>query len=108
MSGGSLDYVYRKVEQAACDVLARADRPEHRAFAEHLMKVSKALHDLEWVWSCDYGRGDELEAINAVISPADTLQQAMKEAETAIMHFAARLQLARRAAKKHSSEEPQR
>jgi hypothetical protein len=99
MSGGSLNYVYQRVEQAAAEVLERADRPEHRAFAGHLLKVAKALHDLEWVWSCDYGRDDELEAIRAVVSPADTLQQALKDAETAIMFFAQGLQMARLAAK---------
>lgn len=28
--------------------------------------VSQAMHDVEWVDSCDYGQGDELAAIRAV------------------------------------------
>lgn len=106
MSGGSLNYVYQHVENAAAEIADRADRPEHRAFAEHLRKVAKALHDLEWVWSCDYGRGDELDAIRGVISPADTLQQALKEAETAILHFAQGLQMARCAVRETPAQCP--
>lgn len=102
MSGGSLDYAYSRLESVADEILSRSERPEHRAFAGHLYLVASALHDLEWVWSGDYGRGDELKAINAVISPADTLQQAMRDAETAILHFAQGLQMARMAAKSQS------
>lgn len=67
MSGGSLQYACYKVAQIADDIDSRAENDLHRAFAEHLRKVSKALHDLEWVWSCDYGEGDEVEAIRAVL-----------------------------------------
>jgi hypothetical protein len=28
--------------------------------------ISKAMHDIEWVDSSDYGPGDEIEAIEAV------------------------------------------
>lgn len=70
MSGGSLDYVCYKVSQAADDVEVRAENDLHRAFAVHLRKVAKALHDLEWVWSSDYGEGDEVDAIMDVLSDA--------------------------------------
>ena len=66
MSGGSLDYVYRKVADAAQTILSRPRNPLHLAFARHLIKVSKALHDLEWVYSGDYSEPDEEEAIRAV------------------------------------------
>ena len=48
MSGGRLNYAYSKVENVAYDVASNAKSNLHRAFAEHLLKVSKALHDLEW------------------------------------------------------------
>lgn len=78
MSGGSLNYAYTKVEDAAGGIYL--DTPECRAFKAHLLKVAKALHDIEWVQSCDYGRGDEVEAIMACITPADVLAAARERA----------------------------
>ena len=69
MSGGSLDYVYRNVADAAKNILERSQNPLHRAFAKHLIKVSKALHDLEWVYSGDCSEPDEEDAICAVLHP---------------------------------------
>lgn len=83
MSGGSLDYVFSRVDNAADVVLARADNPLHHAFASHLKKVSLALHDLEWVWSGDFGKGQEEAAIRAIVSPTDILLDAVKSAEKA-------------------------
>jgi hypothetical protein len=66
MSGGSLDYVYSRVQDAAMQIRNRSQDPMHIAFVNHLEKVSKALHDIEWVFSCDYGDGDEEKAIMAL------------------------------------------
>ena len=82
MSGGSLDYVYHRVNDVAEIILKRAECPEHKAFAKHLYKVSKALHDLEWVWSGDCSDGD-IEAIMAVITPSDVLVDAIEDAKKA-------------------------
>lgn len=82
MSGGSLDYAYRHVEEAAQTILERAELPAHKAFAKHLVKVAKALHDLEWVWSGDCSDGD-IESIMAVITPNDVLVSAIEEAKKA-------------------------
>lgn len=77
MSGGSLDYFFGRVTDVASDIRSRGrDNPLHVAFADHLDKVAKALHDLEWVWSFDYSKGDEEEAIRAVIDPASELEAA--------------------------------
>jgi hypothetical protein len=83
MSGGSLDYVYGRVDDAAGEIRSRATRPEHKAFADHLVKVAKALHDCEWVFSSDYGPGDELESIMQCIKPAAVIEAAIKDAEKA-------------------------
>lgn len=83
MSGGSLDYVYYRVDEVADAVLARAENPLQRAFGLHLKKVALALHDLEWAWSGDFGEGQEEEAIKAVVSPADVLETSVKSAEQA-------------------------
>lgn len=79
MSGGSLDYFYSRVTETAERIQLSAE-PLHQAFATHLHKVSTALHDLEWVWSCDKSPGDEKAAIMAVISPADILAPAIEAA----------------------------
>lgn len=67
MSGGSLDYAYFKVEDAASQLRKISNNPLHRAFAVHLEKVAKALHDVEWVLSSDYSEGREEEAIKEVL-----------------------------------------
>lgn len=69
MSGGSLDYGYQRVRDLAEAIERRAERPEHRAFADHLLKVAEAAKALEWVWSGDRGPGDEIEPIKAVLAP---------------------------------------
>ena len=67
MSGGSLDYIYHKVEDVAIKIQNKDNTPLQRAFGEHLLKVAKALHDVEWVMSGDYGNGDDEKAIKAVL-----------------------------------------
>lgn len=68
MSGGSLDYVYARVREAADSIRRRTDSTTlHKAFAEHLDCVADALHDLEWEQSGDYGDGDADEAIRAAM-----------------------------------------
>jgi hypothetical protein len=64
MSGGSMGYLYRCLEWQA---EFAQDTPERIAFARHLELVAKALHDIEWVDSGDYGPGDENEAIRACL-----------------------------------------
>lgn len=72
MSGGSLDYACYKmdsiIEQIEREGTYYGMTVLHKAFVAHLKKVSKALHDLEWVYSADYGPGDEEEAIKACIN----------------------------------------
>lgn len=72
MSGGSMDYLCFKVDDASFG----KHTAERRAFAEHLKLVAKALHDIEWVDSCDYGPGDESEAIRACLAPGAVLAAA--------------------------------
>lgn len=81
MSGGSINYIYSKLDDAIDTVKGRASKPLHRAFAVHLEKVSKALHDLEWEWSCDTGEGDSDAAILAVLGPDAELQTVLAEAK---------------------------
>jgi hypothetical protein len=83
VSGGSYDYAFRTVQDVASQIRSRhPDSPMHLAFAAHLELVAKAMHDVEWVDSCDYGRGDDVEAIRAVISPAAEVTAIAARAET--------------------------
>jgi len=89
MSGGSLEYACYKIEEIASSVRRRAERPIHKALADHLDIVAKALHDLEWVWSGDYSGGQEDEAIMAVVNPVDVLATATRDAEKALAELTA-------------------
>lgn len=66
MSGGSMSYMYNDVEDVAKD-LEHSSEPLRRALGKHLFLVAKALHDIEWVDSGDYGKGDEYESIKSVL-----------------------------------------
>lgn len=63
MSGGSYDYLCYKIEDASKEIQSRNDNGHRAAFAQLLKLVAKAMHDIEWVDSCDYGKKDEIEAI---------------------------------------------
>jgi hypothetical protein len=77
MSGGSLNYIYSKIEM---DAQFLENTPERRAFAKHLKLVIKALHDIEWVDSSDYGEGDENEAIRSCLAASDILAETIEQA----------------------------
>lgn len=86
MSGGSYNYAYQRVEDFA-ESLASSS-PERAAFKKLLVKVARAMHDIEWVDSCDMGRGDEIPAIMECVTPSDLqevvlvrLSEAVREAQ---------------------------
>jgi len=80
MSGGSMNYLYSKIEYEAT---FQRNTPERKAFAKHLVKVAKALHDIEWVDSADYGPGDDTEAIRACLGDGPILEAAIEQAKEA-------------------------
>lgn len=84
MSGGSLDYAYSKVNYIADEVERQAKTSLQKAFVKHLRDVSEALHDLEWVWSGDYGEGDEVKALKKVVNKQMELEAATEDAVTAL------------------------
>lgn len=81
MSGGSLNYVYIRVEDAAREIAERRDSPLHRAFSQHLVKVAQALHDVEWVLSADYSPGRDEAAMRAVLHEGAELGASIERAE---------------------------
>ncbi len=72
MSGGSFQYLYSKIEDAA-QTLSADQNPTRKAFGKHLYLIAEAMHDIEWVDSCDYGPGDEMNAIMKCIDKQDIL-----------------------------------
>ena len=81
MPGGSMNYLYSKLEY---DATFTRNTVERKAFAKHLELVVKALHDIEWVDSSDYGPGDEVAAIRACLHPAVLLETALENAREAV------------------------
>lgn len=64
MSGGSYDYVYHKIDEI--NIQGTRDNKKRLLFQKLLKLVAKAMHDIEWVDSYDYGAGDENKALDAV------------------------------------------
>lgn len=82
MSGGSYNYACFQIERLAEEIRERVQDPDledfyppkvRRArldFADHLDRVAKAAHDIEWVDSGDYHDGMEMHAINVALGRA--------------------------------------
>ncbi len=73
MSGGSMNYAYLAIQ----NIEFPQTTLERKAFAVHLRKVAKALHDIEWVDSRDYREGEESEAILACLGDGALLDAAI-------------------------------
>lgn len=89
MSGGSLNYFYQEVSDAAALIREKntnyqGNDPVINAFADHLVKVSEALHDVEWVFSGDYSVDQCHESISKCLS-SDHTQDMIKRHEREIM-----------------------
>jgi hypothetical protein len=74
---GSWDYVTHKFDDVA-DRLKSEKDPLRRLMGQRVSLLAKALHDIEWVDSCDYSEGDDIEAIEAFLW-ADTSQNIRDE-----------------------------
>jgi hypothetical protein len=73
MSGGSWEYLYSKIDDAA-DTLIQGKEPLRRAFGKKMKLYAAAMHDIEWVDSGDYGEGEEVESIEKALGEdADNL-----------------------------------
>lgn len=66
MSGGSYHYVYSRID--GIEIYGADSDPRRASFQKLLKLVSEAMHDIEWVDSCDYGKGDERAAIDKVFA----------------------------------------
>lgn len=92
MSGGSMDYLYERVEEAA-DKFSLSS-PKRKALRTHLLKLAKALRAVEWN---DSGDGDDEEEalLDAVLSKAAILDAAVASAQEALRDLNAALALTR-------------
>lgn len=90
MSGGSMDYLYHKVEGAGF----KENTTLRRAFRAHLSLVARALKAIEWN---DSGDGDDGEdtAIRACLGAGVELEQARADLEKAIAEATAVLKRAK-------------
>jgi hypothetical protein len=79
-----MNYLYSKLDY---DATFHTNTPERRAFKEHLVKVAKALHDIEWVDSGDYRTGDENAAIRACLSSEQLLESVIEQAKEALTNL---------------------
>ena len=81
MSGGSLEYLCYKIDNAIEEIynfkIEDIDTGKthyyfrgelYARFLAHLEKVSKALHDIEWIMDGDMSEGADKEAIEKVLS----------------------------------------
>ena len=84
-----MNYLYSRLDY---DATFHTNTHERRAFKEHLVKVAKALHDIEWVDSGDYGPGDENAAIRACLSSEQLLESVIEQAEEALTNLRAELE----------------
>lgn len=82
MSGGSMDYLYSRVEDASF----RLDTTERRAFHRHLQAVAEALRAIEWNDSGD-GDPDESAKIQACLSTTVYADTVIEEARDIVQQL---------------------
>lgn len=99
MSGGSLDYLYSRVDEAAGRL--SPSTPLRRAFSKHLRLVAKALREVEWADSSDTAPDNETEraTIMACLHPGEPLATLIEEAEEVRQALHAEITTARIAAR---------
>src|SRR5687767_12504646 len=83
MSGGSWNYVFRTFEEVG-ERLLLCNQLSRRTLGSLVLRIAKALHDIEWVDSDDFGPGQEEKAIDLALGISrDTmmLEQSLADAK---------------------------
>ena len=79
MSGGSLDYIYFKVEEAGLQIKRQCrDNPTLKAFGDHMIKMAAALKAVEWYISEDSSLEKAEEAIKQVMGEEQLRQKTIE------------------------------
>ena len=86
MSGGSMDYLCYKIEEASFSL----GTPARRAFKKHLHLISKALKAIEWNDSGD-GADDEEELIQKCLGKGDVINACVEDARRVLRELTAEL-----------------
>jgi hypothetical protein len=94
MSGPGLDYLEYRLQELAEMISRKGTRPEHRAFAKHLLGCFEAALWLGYVFEGDCSPGDEIPFIRAVLAPQDILDQTIDEAHEAAANLRQELERA--------------
>ena len=84
MSGGSWDYVYRKLEDLSEELIDSGllrQNAYRQLLGEHVERIAKIMYTIEWIDSGDYG---EEEVANYQQAIVDLLGR------EAVVHFTAR------------------
>jgi len=84
MSGGVYNYAYHKVQEFADDLRYTELNPIRQTFKEHLYKVAKAMHYIEWVDSGDMEEGDEDPVIKECISKNEIMKTSIEMTERVV------------------------
>jgi len=95
MSGGSYDYLYYKMEDAARTLMKKHQPDYRRAFGALLSRCASAMHDVEWCDSGDMSEPDDREAIMKCINARDVLNVTAEHAQKLIDELNALLLQAR-------------
>lgn len=66
MSGGSWEYFYSRLDNVADQLIGQED-PLRILLGHRLKLCAEALHDIEWVDSCDYSKGDDHASIKVAL-----------------------------------------
>ncbi len=89
MSGGSMEYLYRQVEDANFQLSS----PDRIAMKKYLIKVARALKAIEWNDSGD-GDDEETKLIRKCIGDNSILASTIEEAEIVRDQLIEQIQLA--------------
>jgi hypothetical protein len=68
MSGGSLSYGFRNIQQLSDEIRDKAETELEHKFALHLEEVAKAAKALEWYYSGDSGPETAYDLINIILN----------------------------------------
>jgi hypothetical protein len=66
MSGGSWNYLFLQIEEAAHGLMSSKE-PERIAFGRLMERCAKAMHEIEWVDSGDRSSPDDTNAIREAL-----------------------------------------
>ena len=82
MSGGSWNYIYCQIEEIASSIYYQQNLPTDLSdlLYQKVNLLSIAMHDIEWVDSCDYSSGKEAAAVKDFLGIE--LEEYLKKAKT--------------------------